>query len=121
MELTQHNPNNNSIISYDKSNIILQHTKLEKPCFISATTAKKIKIKSLADINKDFIATIIAKELLDLIIIGTGEMVSFLDDKEMVEIVNLGVGIECMNNKSALSSFNILLSDSRAVGLIALC
>ena len=120
MELTQHELNNNSIISHNKSTIILQNKELKTPCFISPTTTKQLKIKSLDDINKDLIFKIISKELLNLIIIGTGDKVRFIHEKKIVEIVKLGTGIEFMNNSSACSSFNILLSDARALGLIIL-
>jgi len=54
------------------------------------------------------------------VIIGTGERVIFLSAKHQVTLGELGLGVECMNNASACSSFNLLLSDARAVGLLIL-
>lgn len=118
MELTKNKRNQNSIIFYKKSSLILQDKKLKTPCFISSTTTKQLQIKSIDEINKNLIAKIISKQMLDIIIIGTGEKVRFISDKKLIEIIKLGVGIEFMNNSSACSSFNVLLADARAVGLI---
>ena len=120
MELTQQEVNYNSIVSHDESSVTLSATKLKKPCFISPKNNKELTIQSLAEIDKEFIFRLTCDEPLDLVIIGTGEKVIFLSAKQQVDIRELGIGTECMNNNSACSSFNLLLSDARAVGLLIL-
>jgi len=55
-----------------------------------------------------------------LLIIGTGKHSKFLSPKQQVSLSELGLGVESMNNVSACSSFNLLLSDLRPVGLLIL-
>ena len=62
----------------------------------------------------------LSKDPLDLLIIGTGKIPIFLSPKQQVEISEFGLGVECMNNSSACSSFNLLLGDLRKVGLLVL-
>jgi uncharacterized protein len=54
------------------------------------------------------------------LIIGTGKHSKFLSPKQQVSLSKLGLGLESMNNVSACSSFNLLLSDLRPVGLLIL-
>ena len=85
---------------------------IDKPILLSTGLAK------MEDINKEFLFPLLAKESLDILIIGTGESTVFLLPKQQVELSELGLGIECMNNTSASSSFNLLLADLRKVGLL---
>jgi uncharacterized protein len=54
------------------------------------------------------------------LIIGTGNSPKFLSPKQQIELSEFGLGVECMNNSSACSSFNLLLGDLRKVGLLLL-
>ncbi|MGE4570684.1 MAG: Mth938-like domain-containing protein [Gammaproteobacteria bacterium] len=120
MEFTQQDANHNSIITHNLSAITLAHTELKKPCFISPRNTEELSIQSLAEVNKELLFRLTCQEPLDLLIIGTGERVIFLSAKQQVALGELGLGVECMNNISACSSFNLLLSDARAVGLLIL-
>jgi uncharacterized protein len=120
MEFTQQDVNHNSIVSFDSSAILLTHGQLKTPCFISPKNSQQLSIQSLAEIDKKLLFQLTCQEPLDLLIIGTGEKVIFLSPKQQVSLGEFGLGVECMNNTSACSSFNLLLSDARAVGLIVL-
>jgi uncharacterized protein len=120
MEFTQQDANHNSIVSHNHSTVTLAHAELKKPCFISPKNTEELSIQSLAEINKKLLFRLTCQESLDLVIIGTGERVIFLSAKHQVTLGELGLGVECMNNASACSSFNLLLSDARAVGLLIL-
>ena len=120
MEFTQQNANTNTIISIDESSISLSHVKLKKPCFVSATSSKEIPTVDINEIGKEFLFPLITKDSVDLLIIGTGDSPKFLSPKQQIELSNIGLGLECMNNTSACSSFNLLLGDLRKVGLLLL-
>ena len=120
MEFTQQSPNQNTIISIDESTITLSHIQLNIPCFISSKKAEEVSISSLEEINKEVVFPLLRDESLDLLIIGTGKISKFLSPKQQISLSELGLGLECMNNVSACSSFNLLLSDLRPVGLLIL-
>ena len=120
MEFTQQNPNQNTVISIDESTITLSHTQLKIPCFVSSKKVEEVSISSLEEISKEALFPLLSQESLDLLIIGTGKHSKFLSPKQQVSLSELGLGLECMNNVSACSSFNLLLSDLRPVGLLIL-
>ncbi len=120
MEFTQQNANQNTIISYDDLTITLSHLKLKKPCFISTNESKELSSLNLAEINKEFLFPLLSKESIDLLIIGTGSSPIFLSPKQQMSLSEINLGVECMNNTSACSSFNLLLGDLRKVGLLIL-
>ena len=120
MEFTQQNTNQNTVISFDDSSITLAHSKLTSPCFISSNESKEIAAVKISAINNEFLFPLLSKESIDLLIIGTGKSPIFLTPKQQISLSEIGLGVECMNNTSACSSFNLLLSDLRKVGLLIL-
>jgi len=120
MEFTQQNANQNTIISYDDLTITLSHSKLNRPCFISSNESKELSTLNIAEIDKEFLFPLLSKESIDLLIIGTGNSPVFLSPKQQMSLSEIGLGVECMNNTSACSSFNLLLGDLRKVGLLIL-
>ena len=120
MEFTQQSPNKNTVISIDESSVALSHTQLKIPCFVSSKKVEEVLISSLAEISKETLFPLLNQESLDLLIIGTGKHSKFLSPKQQVSLSELGLGVESMNNVSACSSFNLLLSDLRPVGLLIL-
>jgi len=120
MEFTEQSANQNTIISIDESSITLSYIQLNIPCFISSKKVAEVSITSLEEISKETLFPLLSQESLELLIIGTGKHSKFLSAKQQVSLSALGLGMECMNNVSACSSFNILLSDQRPVGLLIL-
>ena len=120
MEFTQQNANQNTIISYDNLTITLSHSKLNRPCFISSNESNELSALNIAEIDKEFLFPLLSKESIDLLIIGTGNSSVFLSPKQQISLSEMGLGVECMNNTSACSSFNLLLGDLRKVGLLIL-
>jgi len=120
MEFTQQNANQNTIISYDNLTITLSHSKLNRPCFISSNDSNELSALNIAEIDKEFLFPLLSKESIDLLIIGTGNSSVFLSPKQQMSLSEMGLGVECMNNTSACSSFNLLLGDLRKVGLLIL-
>ena len=120
MEFTEQRANQNTVISIDESSITLSHIKLNIPCFISSKKGEEVSISSVEEISKENLFPLINQESLELLIIGTGKYSKFLSPRQQFSLSELGIGVECMNNLSACSSFNLLLSDQRPVGLLIL-
>lgn len=120
MEFTEQRANHNTVISIDKSSITLSHIRLNIPCFISSQKVEEVSISSVEEISKENLFPLLSQESLELLIIGTGKYSIFLSPKQQVSLSELGISLECMNNVSACSSFNLLLSDQRPVGLLIL-
>jgi len=120
MEFTEQRANQNTVISIDEFRITLSHIRLNIPCFISSKKGEEVSISSVEEINKENLFPLLAQESLEILIIGTGKYSLFLSPKQQISLSELGLGVECMNNVSACSSFNLLLSDQRPVGLLIL-
>jgi len=120
MEFTQQNANQNTIISFDDLTITLSHSKLNLPCFISQNESMELSALKITEVDKEFLFPLLSKESIDLLIIGTGSSPVFLSPKQQMSLSEIGLGVECMNNTSACSSFNLLLGDLRKVGLLIL-
>ena len=120
MEFTEQRANQNTVISIDEFKITLSHIRLNIPCFISSKKGEEVSISSVEEINKENLFPLLSQKSLDLLIIGTGKQSKFLSPKQQVSLSELGLGVESMNNVSACSSFNLLLSDLRPVGLLIL-
>ena len=118
MEFTQQNTNRNTIISIEDSSVSLSHIKLSRPCFVSTSSSNELSNIDITEIGKEFLFPLIIKDSVDLLIIGTGDSPKFLSPKQQIELSSMGLGVECMNNTSACSSFNLLLGDLRKVGLL---
>jgi uncharacterized protein len=120
LQFNQQENSKNSIIYLDKNKVKLQQKILTTPVFISSNYCKEIEIDSLDKLNKEFIFPLANHDNIDLLIVGTGDKTKFLNPKQLLKIKKIGINIESMNNKSACYSFNLLLSDSRLVGLLLL-
>ena len=120
MEFTQQSPNQNTVISIDEFTITLSYTQLKIPCFISSKKVEEVSISLLEEISKETLFPLLSQESLDLLIIGTGKHSKFLSPIQQVSVSEVGLGVDSMNNVSACSSFNLMLSDLRPVGLLIL-
>jgi uncharacterized protein len=120
VEFNQENNAMHSIVSIEKDYLQLTNTQLKIPCFLSSNYMIGIEKKSIKDLDRFFLFPHIVKSNIDLLIIGTGIIPQFLSAKQSVEFDKMNIGLECMNTQSACSSFNLLLSDSRKVGLLLL-
>jgi len=120
MEFTEQDPNLNTVISIDESCITLSHVSVNIPCFITSIKVEEVPIYSLEEISKESLFPLLSEKSLNLLIIGTGKYSKFLSPKQQIALSELGLSVECMNNVSACSSFNLLISDLRPVGLLIL-
>ncbi len=120
MEFNEQSSQQNSIISIEENTVVLSHSKLNTPCFISRNNQFEIDINNVDQIDKSSVFPLCSKDDINLLIVGTGKEAKFLHPKQLVSIQQMGIGIESMKSDSACRSFNLLLSDARPVGLILL-
>ncbi|ABL02228.1 protein of unknown function DUF498 [Candidatus Ruthia magnifica str. Cm (Calyptogena magnifica)] len=120
MEFNQQEASYNSIVSIEERYVKLAHAQFKIPCFISSRYYCEVDMAHLDDIDKISLFPLSNQDDIDLLIIGTGATHQFLHPKQQEAIRQMGIGTESMNNKSACRSFNLLLSDTRSVGLLLL-
>ena len=115
MRFTADNAQGNSIRSYEPGEIRLQDQTLCRHAIISRDQLivdwqpPAINELSIADFQ-------IALDLQpDIILFGTGARQQFPDLRLMTDIMRTGVAIEVMETHAACSTFNVLISENRAV------
>jgi uncharacterized protein len=60
---------------------------------------------------------LIEQELPDVVILGTGERQRFIHPRLVACLAARRVGVECMDNKAACRTYNILMGEGRKVTL----
>ena len=118
MEFTLEDRQTNSIISYDGKQVYLSSQSIKTPCFISKTQLIKLETITVSSLDKALIFPLIQEDKINILIIGTGKVASFLPAKIHSQLQQLGLGVEVMPNQSACRCYNLLLSDYRQVGLL---
>ncbi len=53
----------------------------------------------------------------EVVVLGSGETQAFPDPRQLVTLIDLGIGYEVMNNAAACRTFNILLGEGRRAAL----
>ncbi|WP_332848227.1 Mth938-like domain-containing protein [Massilia sp. S19_KUP03_FR1] len=59
----------------------------------------------------------IALDVPDLVILGTGERQRFVHPRLVASLMNLRIGVECMDSHAACRTYNILMGEGRKVTL----
>ncbi|SMM99010.1 Membrane protein [uncultured Candidatus Thioglobus sp.] len=120
MEFNQQDNQKNSIISVTDDTVILAHTTLKIPCFISTNHCLETPDLTMDSLDKMALFPLSSKDDIDILLIGTGATGKFLNPQQQVAIQQMGIGLESMSSESACRSFNLLLADVRLVGLLLL-
>lgn len=120
MEFNQQDNLQNSIISIENTQILLAHTHLKTPCFVSTNYHTQTQLSDLKLLDKPTLFPLINRDEISLLIIGTGERTQFLSPKQQIDLQQMGLNVESMTTRSACVSFNVLLSEARSVGLLLL-
>jgi uncharacterized protein len=59
----------------------------------------------------------IAKDVPDVVVLGTGERQRFVHPKLVESLSKLRIGVECMDSHAACRTYNILMGEGRKVTL----
>lgn len=107
----------NSIQSYSDSEIKINHLTYSKSIIISQEKLiSDWSVSSVHDLNESCLEPIIALKP-EVIIIGHNQLGQFVSAKLIHDLAKQGIGIECMSIGAACRTFNVLLSEMRAVVL----
>ena len=60
---------------------------------------------------------LIERDLPDVVILGTGERQRFIHPRLIAPLAARRIGVECMDNKAACRTYNILMGEGRKVTL----
>lgn len=120
MKLNQQDNNYNDIVSITNNKIILSHTTLNIPCFVSKNYHTEVSALTLEQLDKAMLFPLTSQDDVDILIIGTGKNNEFISLQQQVDIQHMKIGVESMNNKAACRCFNLLLSDARSAGILLL-
>ena len=71
-------------------------------------------VSDFAELTQDNFAQLIDLKL-EVVLLGTGQKHQFLHPKITQQLTNNGVAIECMTTAAACRTYNILMSEGRAV------
>lgn len=104
-----------SISSYSKQGITLGGRLFTEPFVVTGNDILlDILPNSLVGIGSRHIERLTALEP-GLIIIGTGEQQTFIDDLVLRPALEANIGVEVMTTAAACRSFNVLVAENRAV------
>lgn len=119
MEIQLEQTANNGIASVlDAQRVQLENnTILSIPCYIDKSQIMENLGFSFKTMVMDDVTNVLGR--ISLLIIGLNSPV-FLDDKLRIALHKKKIGVEVMNIHSASHAFNVLLSESRQVGLLLL-
>ena len=85
-----------------------------EPVLLSPQEVRPWPVEPDEPVTLDQLAPLIEKQP-DLIILGTGEQQSFPDHELGMSLLNRGIGLEVMDTGAACRTYNVLLSEGRAV------
>ena len=125
----------NSIQSYDESGITIatppsattqltKNQRVENSVFICATQIlTDFSVSSLAALSSADCQSIFALNKainLDVLLIGCHDQASFLSAELYAQFIKQHIGVECMSVGAACRTYNMLLNESRSVGVLIL-
>ena len=85
-----------------------------EPVLLSPQEVRAWSVQADAPVTLDHLAPLIAQEP-DIIILGTGEKQTFPDHELGMQLLNRGIGLEVMDTGAACRTYNVLVSEGRAV------
>lgn len=104
-----HTPN--AIKHYQAGTIQVKDERYNHDLIITATSITAWKHSELKQLD---LAELTAHQP-DVILLGTGERMQFLETKLLLELQQQGIGVEVMTTAAACRTFNVLLSEDRNV------
>ncbi len=111
-------PGSLMITGYDQDNVVVRGRPLSPPLLLTPEALHDdLEIPALSAIALPLLQSI-AQRGAEIILIGTGPRQVFLPSVLVREAAALGIGVEAMNTPAACRSYNVLVSEHRAVALL---
>ncbi|AGF46921.1 conserved hypothetical protein of the DUF498 family [Candidatus Kinetoplastibacterium desouzaii TCC079E] len=112
----------NTIDSYGNSFIEINKKIYEKPIYFTVNSeVKEWIVDDITNISTKDISFLIKNRLLDLdlnynlFLIGTGNKYKNIDMKIFIPLFNKGIGVEIMNTRSAIYTYNMITIQNRNI------
>ena len=104
------------IDAYSADSVTISNTDYAENLILTAEQViENWQINDIANLTLDELAPVTSMGL-EVLLLGTGEKLTFPPPKLMAELAALGVGLEVMDTAAACRTFNILVSEDRRVG-----
>jgi len=111
-------PGSLMVTGYDQDSIVVRGRALSPPLLLTPETLHEdLEIPALSAIALPLLQSI-AQRGTEIILIGTGPRQVFLPSTLVREAAGIGIGVEAMNTPAACRSYNVLVSEHRAVALL---
>ena len=123
MQINQEARDKHSIQSYSDSQIAVNNTNYNNSLIISREAIiSPWPVHSVTELNDALLKPILAQKP-EIILIGHNELSKYIPILLIQFLANQRIGIECMSIGAAARTFNVLLSEQRAVviGVVLSC
>jgi uncharacterized protein len=106
-----------TVTGYDDSGVEINAIHFDYSLIVLPETAPRAwDVPSFEALTADHFA-LIEQDLPDVVILGTGERQRFVHPRLLAPLSARRVGVECMDNKAACRTYNILMGEGRKVTL----
>jgi uncharacterized protein len=114
MQFSEEQAEGNLIDSYQPGNLVINGVIYQKSLVIDRTGLESWPVELATEISSETLQLAFERQP-DVIIIGTGEKQYFPPADIHLPMLQFGVGIEIMDSAAAARTFNVLVSEGRAV------
>jgi uncharacterized protein len=106
-----------TVTGYDDTGVEINATHYAYSLIVLPETAPRAwDVPTFEALTADHFA-LIEQDLPDVVILGTGERQRFVHPRLLAPLSARRVGVECMDNKAACRTYNILMGEGRKVTL----
>jgi uncharacterized protein len=114
MQFSEEQAEGNLIDSYQPGNLVINGVAYQTSLVIDRTGLESWAVDLATEINSETLQPAFERKP-DVIIIGTGENQHFPPADIYLPMLQYGIGIEIMDSAAAARTFNVLVSEGRAV------
>ena len=104
------------INSYGAGGFIISNQKFEGSALILPSGVHSWNVKDISGINIESFAEVIKEANdIEILLLGTGKTMQFIDDKIVREIKRSKITVDMMDTGAACRTYNVLLAEERKV------
>lgn len=106
-----------TVTAYDEKGVEINAVRYERSLLVMPELAPvEWPVTSFDQLSEQSFAQLAALQP-DVVLLGTGERQRFVHPSLSRTLTGQGVGVECMDNKAACRTYNILMGEGRKVAL----
>lgn len=92
--------------------IKIGETRYLQSLIVTSETVEMWSVNGVSDLNPD-VFSLLAKYPAEVVILGTGQHITFPEVSVTAPLINKGIGLEVMDTAAACRTYNILVADGR--------